>query len=152
MPDQDLQQELVHLKDALALLGARPCVHCGKFFLTADASNLFHSGSERVCYNCIAPWWHDRCPTLPIPERQSIEPKLMRWLIEYHQAKIFRNLNDLPPQEKQDIHLTLGCRMRRHRHPRRRPLPPLRRQPQCLGHHLQKTLRRIMRVPVTPTK
>ena len=109
MPDQDLQQELVHLKDALALLGARPCVQCGKFFLTADASNLFHSGSERVCYNCIAPWWHDRCPTLPIPERQSIEPKLMRWLIEYHQAKIFRNLNDLPPQEKQDIHLTLGC-------------------------------------------
>ena len=113
MPDQDLQQELAHLKDALALLGARPCVHCGKFYLTADASNLFtvgpNSGTERVCFHCIQSWWHARCPELTIPERQSIEPKLMRWLIEHHQAKVFRDLNNLPPEDTQDIHLTLGC-------------------------------------------
>jgi hypothetical protein len=121
MPDQDLQQELAHLKDALALLGARPCVHCGKFYLTADPGNLFNAvinagpnaspnpSAERVCYNCIQPWWHDRCPTLTVPERQSIEPKLMRWLLEHHGAKVYRDLKDLPPAETQDIHLTVGC-------------------------------------------
>ncbi|MGD0649453.1 MAG: hypothetical protein ABR971_15820 [Acidobacteriaceae bacterium] len=108
-PDADLPQELAHIKDALALLGARPCCNCGKFYLTADAGNLFNSGTDRVCYNCIAPWWRARCPTLTVPERQSIEPKLMRWLIEHHQAKVFRQLNDLPPEAVQDIHLTLGC-------------------------------------------
>jgi hypothetical protein len=109
----DLEQELIHLKEALALLGARPCVHCGKFYLTADPANLFNPGpsavTERVCYRCIQPWWQARCPTLSIPERSAIEPKLMRWLIEYHAAKVFRNLNDLPPAIAQDIHLTLGC-------------------------------------------
>jgi hypothetical protein len=109
----DLQQELAHIKEALAQLGARPCCNCGKFYLTADAANLFqavhNAGTDRVCYNCIAPWWRARCPTLTIPERQSIEPKLMRWLIEHHQAKIFRDLNNLPPEDTQDIHLTLGC-------------------------------------------
>ena len=113
MPDQDLQQELAQLKDALALLGARPCVHCGKFYLTADPGNLFNagpnSGTERVCYNCIAPWWRARCPELTIPERQSIEPKLMRWLLDHHGAKVYRDLKDLPPEATQDIHLTLGC-------------------------------------------
>jgi hypothetical protein len=109
----DLQQELAHIKEALAQLGARPCCNCGKFYLTADAANLFqavhNAGTDRVCYNCIAPWWRARCPTLTIPERQSIEPKLMRWLIEHHQAKVFRDLNNLPPEDTQDIHLTLGC-------------------------------------------
>jgi hypothetical protein len=121
MPDEpttpdttpNLQQEIAHLKDALALLGARPCVHCGNFYLIANAGNLFNAGpntgTERVCYNCIAPWWRARCPNLTIPERQAIEPKLMHWLIEHHEAKVFRQLNDLPPEDKQDLHLTLGC-------------------------------------------
>jgi len=113
MPDEDPQQQLAHMQDALALLGARPCIHCGKYFLTADPSNLFNAGpnaaAERVCYHCIQSWWHDRCPTLSVPERQSIEPKLMRWLIEYHAAKVFRDLNGLPPEATQDVHLTLGC-------------------------------------------
>jgi hypothetical protein len=112
-PDTNLQQELANIKEALALLGARPCCNCGKFYLTADAGNLFNpgpnSGSERVCYNCIAPWWRARCPTLTIPERHAIEPKLMHWLVDHHHAKIFRSLNDLPPADTQDIHLTLGC-------------------------------------------
>jgi hypothetical protein len=108
MPD-DLQQELAHIKDALGILGARACVHCGRFYLTASPANLFNSGTERVCYPCISAWWRARCPTLTIPERQAIEPKLMRWLIEHHEAKVFRELNDLPPADTQDIHLTLGC-------------------------------------------
>ena len=113
LPTSDPAQDLAHIKDALALLGARPCVHCGKFYLTADPGNLFNpvvnSTIERVCYTCIAPWWQARCPTLEIPERHSIEPKLMRWLIEFHAAKVYRNLNDLPPENTQDIHLSLGC-------------------------------------------
>jgi hypothetical protein len=105
----NLQQELAQAKDALALLGARPCCTCGKFYLTADAGNLFNSGTERVCYNCISTWWRARCPTLTIPERQAIEPKLMRWLIEHHEAKVFHELNELPPADTQDVHLVVGC-------------------------------------------
>lgn len=109
MPDQNLQQQLAHIQDALALLGARPCVHCGRFYLTADPANLFPAGPDRVCIRCIQPWWQARCPTLDAHERQSIEPKLMRWLLEHHQAILFRDLNDLPPEDTQDLHLVLGC-------------------------------------------
>ena len=105
----NLQQELANVKDALALLGARPCCTCGRFYLTTNPGNLFNSGTERVCFACISKWWRARCPTLTIPERQAIEPKLMRWLIEHHEAKVFRDLNELPPAEIQDVHLIVGC-------------------------------------------
>ena len=67
MPD-DPQQELLHIKDALALLGARPCCHCGRFYLTANPANLFNAGpsagpnaaTDRVCYACIQTWWRAR--------------------------------------------------------------------------------------------
>lgn len=104
-----LQHELANIKDALGLLGARACCTCEKFYLTANPGNLFNSGTERVCYPCISTWWRARCPTLTIPERQAIEPKLMRWLIEHHGGQVFRELNELPPADVQDVHLVVGC-------------------------------------------
>jgi hypothetical protein len=142
MPDEDLHLQLAHMQDALALLGARPCIHCGKYFLTADPSNLFNAGpnanAERVCYHCIQSWWHDRCPTLSVPDRIPRRQGLPR-----PQRLTTRGHPGRPP------HPGLR-RMRRHRYPRRRPLPPLRRQPQRLGHHLQKSLPAIAPISLTP--
>ena len=104
-----IERELANVKDALGLLGAKPCCACGKFYLSSTSGNLFNSGTERVCYTCISTWWRERCTQLNIPERQAIEHKLMRWLIEYHDAKVFRELRELPPSEVQDVHLIVEC-------------------------------------------
>lgn len=50
-----------------------------------------------------------RLPKLSIHDRQPIERKLTRWLIDHHQAIVFREFSELPPREFQDVHIVVGC-------------------------------------------
>ena len=43
-----LQNDMASLKEALGLLGVKPCCRCGRFFLGADPANLFTSGNDSV--------------------------------------------------------------------------------------------------------
>jgi hypothetical protein len=104
-----LERELAQMKEGLGLLGARPCSVCGRYLLTANPGNLFHTGQEFVCYPCLSNWWRERCPQLDTAERGAIESKLMRWLIQHHNAQVVRELKDLPPSELQEVHLVAAC-------------------------------------------
>ena len=108
-PPTQLEQELAKMKRALALLGARPCSVCGTYYLTSNPGNLVHAGAERVCYICLSGWWLERSHELGIPEREAIEHKLMHWLTEYRDGKVYRELRDLPPSELQNVHLVVSC-------------------------------------------
>jgi hypothetical protein len=104
-----LERDMANMKNAIALLGARPCCVCAKFYLSSSAGNLFAACGETVCYGCLSGWWPGRCQSLSIPDRESSESKLMRWLTEYHQAKVFHALAELPPRELEDVHIVIGC-------------------------------------------
>jgi hypothetical protein len=104
-----LEREVAQMKEGLGLLGARPCSVCGRYSLSANPGNLFHGEAELVCYACLSNWWSERCPQLRIAERSAIESKLMRWLVQYHDAQIFRELKDLPSSGQQEVHLVAAC-------------------------------------------
>jgi hypothetical protein len=44
-----LQHDMANLKEALGLLGVKPCCHCARFFLGTNPANLFTSGNDSVC-------------------------------------------------------------------------------------------------------
>lgn len=104
-----LRDEVNNLREALGLLGVKPCSCCGKYFLTANPANLFTAGSDSVCYGCLPGWWLGRCHDLDIPDRDSIEHNLMRWLIAHHGAKVYRGLTELPAEESQYLRLVVTC-------------------------------------------
>jgi hypothetical protein len=104
-----LERELAQVRRGLALLGAKPCSRCGRYYLSAHSGNLFRTGDELICYACLSAWWRERCPQLPLAARGAIEHKLLRWLVEQHGAQVFRELKDLPPDEVQDIHMIVSC-------------------------------------------
>ena len=104
-----LQHDVANLKEALGLLGAKPCCCCGRFFLTTNPANLFAGGTESVCYACLPGWWREHCHNLDVTDRASIERNLMRWLIANHHAKVYRELTELPPEESQYMRLVVTC-------------------------------------------
>jgi hypothetical protein len=104
-----LQHDVANLKEALGLLGAKPCCCCGKFFLTANAANLFATGGDSVCYACLPNWWQGHCQSLSVADRGSIERNLMRWLIAHHGATVYRELAELPPEDGQYLRLVVTC-------------------------------------------
>src|SRR5271170_6022725 len=104
-----LQKDVANLKEALGLLGVKPCCCCGKFYLGANSANLFTAGGDSVCYGCLPGWWQGRCHDLDISGRASIEHNLMRWLVANHGAKVYRELTELPPEESQYIRLVVTC-------------------------------------------
>jgi len=104
-----LKRDMANVKDALGLLGAKPCSICGKFYLRSNPGDLFKAGRDSVCYACFSSWWSNVCPKFSIPDREAIEYKLMRWLIDHHQATVFREFSELPPKEVQDVHIVVGC-------------------------------------------
>ena len=104
-----LERDMANVKDALGLLGAKPCSVCGKFYLRSDPGNLFKACGDSVCYACFSSWWPDVCPKLSVHDRKAIEHKLTRWLIDHHQATVFREFSELPPRELQDVHIVVGC-------------------------------------------
>jgi len=84
-----LEQDLKHVVDALALLGIRRCSHCRKFFRIADPGELFDYG-ELVCYACLPAWWTATSEQVSVVEREKLETKLSSWLRKYHNAEIVR--------------------------------------------------------------
>ena len=104
-----LEHDIANLKGALGLLGVKPCSSCGKFYLGSSSGNLFICQDDAICYECLSGWWQRRCGQLGIPERASIEHSLMRWLITNHDAKVYRALGDLPPEERQAVRLIVAC-------------------------------------------
>src|SRR5271170_6953838 len=83
-----LQHDMANLKEALGLLGVKPCCRCERFFLSTNPANLFTAGSDSVCYACLSGWWQGRCHDLDVSDRESIERNLRRWLIANHDAKV----------------------------------------------------------------
>ncbi len=104
-----LQHDVANLKEALGLLGVKPCCCCGKFYLGTNSANLFATGDDSVCYGCLPGWWQGRCHGLDISDRELIEHSLMRWLIANHGAKVYRELTELPPEESQCLRLVVAC-------------------------------------------
>ena len=104
-----LEHDVANLKQALGLLGVKPCSVCGKFYLCSNPGNLFTAGDQSVCYACLSSWWLDRCHCLSIPERESIERNLRRWLVVHHGAKVYRELSELPPEEQQNVRVIVTC-------------------------------------------
>ena len=85
-----IERYLVDITDALAQVGLKRCSCCGKFFQSADPKALF-KGREVVCYRCLSKWWPHRRGQLSTIERDSIEHKLVHWLIREHNADIVRD-------------------------------------------------------------
>jgi hypothetical protein len=104
-----IERDIANLKEAVGLLGVKPCCVCGRFYLRSNPANLFTAGNDAVCYACLSGWWLDRCHSLDISDRESIEHNLMRWLIANHSARVYRELRDLPPEECQVVRLVVAC-------------------------------------------
>jgi hypothetical protein len=104
-----LERDMANVKNALGLLGARPCSVCGKFYLSSNPGNLFTGCGDPVCYGCFSGWWPDRCQHLSTRDRESIEYKIMRWLLDHHRANVYREFSKLPPRELQDVHVVVAC-------------------------------------------
>ena len=104
-----IEREVANLKSALVLLGIKQCSCCEKFYPISDPGSLFAACEDTVCYACFSGWWPGRCHNLSIPSRDSIEHKLMRWLVDYHGGVVFNELSQLPSQELQDVHVVVAC-------------------------------------------
>ena len=102
------QQELDRLKDALALLGVRPCSCCEKFLRRSDPGALFDA-PELVCYSCIREWWSRRAAQLGGKDREALEGKLVFWLRENHHAEIFKDPAKLPETSLQELCIVASC-------------------------------------------
>lgn len=101
-------EELNHIKAGLRLLGVKQCRSCGKYFLSQDRTALFEAG-EPVCHNCIQDWWEKRSPELSIEERQSIEHKLLRWLVACYNALVIHQAKKLPRPEDLELKIVVAC-------------------------------------------
>lgn len=85
-----LEQELRLAKRALGLLGLEACSRCGRYFRCADRGACFHAPSA-VCFDCIASWWTECRCLLKVCERQTIESRLVTWLVSQHGARVLRH-------------------------------------------------------------
>jgi hypothetical protein len=103
------ERDLEQMRDGLALLGAKRCAECKKFFRSSDTAVLFDSGPEQVCYPCLPIWWKQRSGELELKEREAIEHKLVRWLINYHGAELIQRARRLPEEQQQEFRLAAEC-------------------------------------------
>ncbi len=102
------QLDLDRLKEALGLLGVRPCSWCQKYFRRSDPGALFDA-PELVCYGCIRDWWPRRGAQLSVNDREVLEGKLVFWLREQHHAELFKDPAKLPPVSLQELNIVAGC-------------------------------------------
>jgi hypothetical protein len=110
-PDPSAAQvlaELARLKDALALLGVRPCSSCKKFYRRTDPGALFDA-DDLICYACIPQWWPQHSAQLVLKDRETIEGKLVFWLRDHHRAEVFKDPAKLPETSLQELHIVATC-------------------------------------------
>src|ERR1700693_2799541 len=95
-----MELDLQQMRDGLALVGVRRCENCKKFYRCSDAALLFDDGAETVCYVCIHEWWPKRGGELELKDRETIEHKLVRWLVAHHNAQLIQQSHKLPAEHK----------------------------------------------------
>jgi hypothetical protein len=103
-----IERELVHVKNALVLLGVQPCQRCQRFFRRADHAALLDCG-DLVCYECIHEWWPHRCEELSVEDREAIERKLKRWLVAHHGGQVIHDLRKLPDSQLVELKIATTC-------------------------------------------
>jgi hypothetical protein len=104
-----MELDLRQMRDGLALAGVRRCENCKKFYRSSDAALLFDDGAETVCYVCIHEWWPRRGGELELKDRETIEHKLVRWLVAHHNAQLIQRSHKLPAEPMQEFKLVAGC-------------------------------------------
>jgi hypothetical protein len=97
------------MRDGLASLGVKRCSRCQKFFHSSDAASLFDDGAELACYGCVHLWWPDRKGTLELQNRETVEHKLVHWLVTYHDARLIQKSHKLPDEQLQQFRLIADC-------------------------------------------
>src|SRR5689334_4434969 len=85
-----IERDVENLREGMGLLGVKPCSWCKRFFRLSEPGTLFDCG-ELVCYDCIREWWPHRSAELSAKEREGIERKLVRWLLNHHGAEVMRH-------------------------------------------------------------
>jgi len=105
---EHLQAELNHFAEGLALLGAKRCSRCRRFFRSADPGALFHF-EDLVCFGCIHEWWPQRCAEFSVEDREKAEGRLVYWLKEYHHAKVVKQPARLPESNAEEFQLVATC-------------------------------------------
>jgi hypothetical protein len=103
-----IECDLDHLRDGLALVGVKPCCWCRKFFRYSNNGALFDCG-ELVCYGCVPEWWQRRRTELSVEDREVVERKLTRWLLNHHHATVIRQSAKLPESQRQELRIVVAC-------------------------------------------
>lgn len=103
-----LERDLSRLRNGLELLGVKACCSCQNLFRATEPGNLFDAG-ELVCFSCIRNWWPVRCRAMAANDREIVEHKLVHWLLNYHDARVIREDQKLPADDKQDMRLVASC-------------------------------------------
>jgi hypothetical protein len=103
-----IERELEHLREGMGLLGVKSCSWCKKFFLASEPGALFDCG-ELVCYDCIREWWPHRSGELSAMDREAIERKLVRWLLNHRRAEVVRHAGQPPNGQAEDLRLVAVC-------------------------------------------
>jgi hypothetical protein len=105
----EMERDLQQMRDGLALMGVKRCGNCKRFYRSADAAALFDDGTEVVCYVCIHEWWPRRGGEMELKDRETIEHKLMRWLVAHHNAQLIPQSHKLPDEQSQEFRLAADC-------------------------------------------
>ena len=103
------ERDFEQMRDGLGLLGVKRCENCKKFYRMSEAAALFDDGVEVVCYGCIHEWWPRRGGEMELSDRESIEHKLVRWLVAHHNAQLIQRSHKLPDEQSQEFRLAADC-------------------------------------------
>jgi hypothetical protein len=104
-----IERDLEQLREGLGLLGVKRCSWCKKFFRSSEPAALFDDGAELVCYGCIHEWWPHTCGGLELKDRETMEHKLVRWLVTYHGARLIQQSHKLPDEQLQEFRIAAEC-------------------------------------------
>lgn len=110
-PDPTLENtrhDLQCLKSALAPPGLRACCYCGKFFRPPEPGQLFNCG-ELVCVHCVHHWWKSRSPELSAKRRETVETKLVNWLMTHDGVEVIRTPETFPDADQHQLRLVVSC-------------------------------------------
>ncbi len=69
---------------------------------------LFDCG-ELVCYGCVPEWWQRRRTELSVRDREVVERKLTRWLLDHHHAELIEQSAKLPESQLQELQIVVAC-------------------------------------------
>jgi hypothetical protein len=104
-----IERRLSQLVSALGLLGIEPCSVCGNFFRSSAPAAHFNGSGERVCIGCVHEWWPMRCEQLDTADRETLERKLIPWLVNYHNGRVIREFHQVLQIPMQEFRIVTTC-------------------------------------------